>query len=99
MPVYTYTTFDDPAGTATQAYGINSSGLVVGTYLVGDTPHGFLYNPNGGDNPGSPRWDESTWRGDGVWAPDGAATMAIIVRSNKVVKNLNPVMIVPPGGS
>jgi len=25
--------------------------------------------------------------------------MAIIVRSNKVVKNLNPVMIVPPGGS
>jgi hypothetical protein len=22
MPVYTYTTFDDPAGTNTQAYGI-----------------------------------------------------------------------------
>jgi len=37
--------------------------------------------------------------GDGVWAADGAATMEIIVRSNKVVKNLNPVMIVPPGGS
>jgi len=25
--------------------------------------------------------------------------MQIIVRSNKVEKNLNPVMIVPPGGS
>jgi len=25
--------------------------------------------------------------------------MEIIVRSNKVEKNLNPVMIVPPGGS
>jgi probable HAF family extracellular repeat protein len=36
------------APNGTQAYGINSSGLVVGTYLVGDTPHGFLYNPNGG---------------------------------------------------
>src|SRR5262249_46348475 len=45
----TYTTLDDPlADNGTQAYGINSSGLIVGTYLVGDTPHGFLYNPSGG---------------------------------------------------
>jgi hypothetical protein len=37
--------------------------------------------------------------GDGVCAADGAATKEIIIRSNEVVKNLNPVMIVPPGGS
>jgi probable HAF family extracellular repeat protein len=47
MPTYTYTPLDDPAGLpgTTQAYGINTSGQIVGTYSLG--PHkdyGFLYN-------------------------------------------------------
>ena len=39
MPVYTYTPLDDPAGLpgTTQAYGINTSGQIVGTYSLG--PH------------------------------------------------------------
>jgi len=47
MPTYTYTPLDDPAGLpgTTQAYGINASGQIVGTYSLG--PHkdyGFLYS-------------------------------------------------------
>jgi probable HAF family extracellular repeat protein len=47
MPTYTYTPLDDPAGLpgTTQAYGINTSGQIVGTYSLG--PHkdyGFLYS-------------------------------------------------------
>ena len=39
MPVYTYTTLDDPlANNNTQAFGINASGQIVGTY----SGHGFL---------------------------------------------------------
>src|SRR6266404_4769408 len=46
MPVYTYTTIDDPFGTVgTQAYGINSAGQIVGYYADSlQNEHGFLYS-------------------------------------------------------
>src|ERR1700730_10007726 len=44
MPVYTYTTFDDPAGTNTQANGINDSGQISGFYGNASGNHGFLYS-------------------------------------------------------
>src|SRR5215831_17765513 len=49
MPVYNYTTLDDPLATnGAQAFGINALGQIVGDYLVGTAQHAFLYNPNGG---------------------------------------------------
>ena len=51
MPVYNFSTFDDPSATSfvgTQAFGINGSGQIVGVYADGSGNHGFLYNPNGG---------------------------------------------------
>ena len=33
MPVYTYTTIDDPLGTFTDAFGINDMGQIVGEYF------------------------------------------------------------------
>jgi probable HAF family extracellular repeat protein len=46
MPVYTYTTLDDPsANNNTQAYGINASGQIVGEYIdASNHIHGFLYS-------------------------------------------------------
>jgi probable HAF family extracellular repeat protein len=48
MPVYTYTTIDDPlaiGGTGgTQAFGINDFGQIVGEYTGGGAVHGFLYS-------------------------------------------------------
>jgi probable HAF family extracellular repeat protein len=46
MPVYTYTTLDDPsANNFTQAYGINASGQIVGEYIdASNHTHGFLYS-------------------------------------------------------
>jgi len=34
MPIYTYTTLDDPASTIgiTQAFGVNDAGQIVGVY-------------------------------------------------------------------
>jgi probable HAF family extracellular repeat protein len=45
MPIYTYTTLDDPSATAgtTQASGINDTGQIVGSY-VSSGDHGFLYS-------------------------------------------------------
>jgi uncharacterized membrane protein len=38
MPVYTFTTFDDPSASSyTRAYGINDMGQIVGTYIMGLT--------------------------------------------------------------
>src|SRR5260370_26613654 len=45
MPVYTYTTFDDPlntSGDGTLASGINDTGQIVGTYADASGVHGFL---------------------------------------------------------
>src|SRR5712692_1220951 len=50
MPVYTYTTLDDPSGniTSTSAFGINGMGQIVGNYYFADSPtsiprsHGFI---------------------------------------------------------
>src|SRR5215831_3437398 len=45
MPVYTYTTFDDPlntSGDGTLASGINDTGEIVGTYADANGVHGFL---------------------------------------------------------
>jgi uncharacterized membrane protein len=43
MPVYTYTTLDDPSATNfTQAFGINSAGQIVGSYGNASGTHGFL---------------------------------------------------------
>jgi probable HAF family extracellular repeat protein len=44
MPVYTYTTFDDPLATTngTIANGINGLGQIVGTYFNASGEHGFL---------------------------------------------------------
>src|SRR5436190_460406 len=46
MPVYTYTTLDDPsANNNTQAFGINASGRIVGQYIdANNHTHGFLYS-------------------------------------------------------
>jgi len=43
MPVYNYTTIDDPGATqGTVASGINDAGQIVGTYLTGAGVHGFV---------------------------------------------------------
>src|SRR2546426_4199690 len=45
MPVYNFSTFDDPSATSfggTQAFGINGSGQIVGAYANGSGNHGFL---------------------------------------------------------
>src|SRR6266700_2483661 len=45
MPVYNFSTFDDPSATSfvgTQAFGINDSGQIVGAYANGSGNHGFL---------------------------------------------------------
>jgi hypothetical protein len=43
MPVYTYTTLDDPLGIGTGASGINDAGQTVGDYSGASNPeHGFL---------------------------------------------------------
>jgi probable HAF family extracellular repeat protein len=44
MPVYTFTTLDNPSG-RTQAHGINSAGQIVGEYHdASNHQHGFLYS-------------------------------------------------------
>ena len=43
MPVYTYTTLDDPLATnGTAAFGINATGQIVGDYLNASGAHGLL---------------------------------------------------------
>ena len=43
MPVYTYTTLDDPsAGSETVAHGINGAGQIVGYYRNANGVFGFL---------------------------------------------------------
>jgi len=45
MPVYNYTTIDDPfafGGSATSAIGINAAGQIVGYYGDASGTHGFL---------------------------------------------------------
>ena len=46
MPIYTYTTLDDPSATrGTVATGINGAGQIVGEYFTaGSVSHGFLYS-------------------------------------------------------
>src|SRR5262245_18152843 len=49
MPVYTYTTLDDPLAVGgdtlgTYASGINAAGQIVGYYNDATTTHGFLYS-------------------------------------------------------
>jgi probable HAF family extracellular repeat protein len=44
VTTFTFTTIDDPLGTGTEAFGINSSGQIVGYYLAGGAAHGFLYS-------------------------------------------------------
>jgi probable HAF family extracellular repeat protein len=45
MPVYTYTTLDDPSATnGTQAVGINDAGQIVGWYDNASGSNGFLYS-------------------------------------------------------
>lgn len=45
MPVYTYTTLDDPrANFGTDPTGINDAGTIVGTYVGLSGQHGFLYS-------------------------------------------------------
>ena len=45
MPVYTYTTLDDPLALgSTGAWGINSTGQIVGLYRNFGGTHGFLYS-------------------------------------------------------
>jgi probable HAF family extracellular repeat protein len=44
MPTYTYSTIDDPSGRNTQAFGINSTGQIVGQYFSNMAVHGFLYS-------------------------------------------------------
>src|SRR5215831_8027713 len=46
MPVYTFTTLDDPlAAFGTTAFGINDAGQIVGAYTDANRHgHGFLYS-------------------------------------------------------
>jgi probable HAF family extracellular repeat protein len=46
MPVYNYTTLDDPfqVGFTTGAMGINDAGQIVGGYTNASGGHGFLYS-------------------------------------------------------
>jgi probable HAF family extracellular repeat protein len=44
MPVYTYTTFDEPSGTNTRAYDINDSGQITGFFGNASGNHGFVYS-------------------------------------------------------
>src|SRR5262245_24716894 len=45
MPVYTYTTLDDPfALSGTRALGINAAGQIVGSYQNAGGDHGFFYS-------------------------------------------------------
>ena len=46
MPIYTYTTLDDPnTANNTHAFGINDHGQIVGSYTTADHHlHGFLYS-------------------------------------------------------
>jgi probable HAF family extracellular repeat protein len=44
MPVYTYTTIDNPLVNSIQAFGINDAGQVVGQYTSGSDTHSFLYS-------------------------------------------------------
>jgi probable HAF family extracellular repeat protein len=45
MPVYTYTTIDDPLATkGTTAEDINNAGQIVGSYDNASGQHGFLYS-------------------------------------------------------
>jgi probable HAF family extracellular repeat protein len=45
MPVYTYTTLDDPLAIGgTGAWGINSTGQIVGLFRNFGGTHGFLYS-------------------------------------------------------
>jgi hypothetical protein len=37
MPIYTYTTFDDPSGTNTFPLGMNDAGQIVGGYTSADS--------------------------------------------------------------
>src|SRR2546429_29484 len=47
MPVYTYTSLDDPLATGgTQAFGINDFGQIVGSYVNASGTHGFLLSGN-----------------------------------------------------
>jgi hypothetical protein len=47
MPIYTYTTFDDPSsGGRTAAHAVNGMDQIVGTYINGTGHHGFFYNFN-----------------------------------------------------
>src|SRR2546429_518113 len=52
MPVYTFTTLDDPLGMAAVAFGISDAGQVVGAYTDANLHgEGFLYS--GGPSPPS----------------------------------------------
>jgi hypothetical protein len=44
MPVYAFTTFDDPSGSpgTTEAWGVNDMDQIVGSYLTATGSHGFL---------------------------------------------------------
>src|SRR5438067_12792994 len=45
MPVYTFTTLDDPLGMAAVAFGISDAGQVVGAYTDANVHgEGFLYS-------------------------------------------------------
>ena len=44
MPVFSFTTLDDPLAIWTFVNGINNSGQIVGYYLVnGVASHGFIF--------------------------------------------------------
>jgi hypothetical protein len=45
MPIYTYTTFDDPSSDGrTYAHAANGMDQIVGTYINANGHHGFFYN-------------------------------------------------------
>src|SRR5262249_34248037 len=66
MPVYNYTTFDDPlqVGVTTQPAGINDAGQIVGSYRNNSGTHGFLYSAGTYTPIDNPVATTSTFAGD-----------------------------------
>lgn len=63
----TCSSIDYPGAANTQAWGINSRGEIVGTYIIGGVMHGFLLNRHGFSSIDYPNADLTYANGINVW--------------------------------